>query len=84
MGSLTEHLCHNPPSTKYHVIFDAVGLVDPSLYTYSEAYLAPNGIFISSGPSPHSFAISEMLKLIKTIGAMIIPPWLGGINRRYA
>ncbi|KAF9477349.1 NAD(P)-binding protein [Pholiota conissans] len=83
VGNLAHYLCVNSPPTKYHVIFDAVGLVDPSLYTYSDAYLAPNGVFISSGPIPKSLSFSELWKLVKSIGAMIIPTWLGGIKRRY-
>jgi NADPH:quinone reductase-like Zn-dependent oxidoreductase len=77
-----EHLSKNPPSPKFHVIYDAVGLVDPSLFTYSAKYLAPGGIFISTGPLPQAW--SDTWNVIRTFGAMIIPSWLGNVNRKYA
>ncbi|TFK27372.1 quinone oxidoreductase [Coprinopsis marcescibilis] len=52
VGPLHKHLVKNPPSDKYNVILEAVGLFDPSLYTFSKAYLAPNGVYISVGPQP--------------------------------
>ncbi|KAH9484026.1 Zinc-type alcohol dehydrogenase-like protein C16A3.02c [Psilocybe cubensis] len=81
---LYAQLLENPPTTKYHVIYDAVGVIDPSLFTYSEKYLAPNGIFISSGPMPTKISIGEAWKLVKTLLAMFTPAVLGGINRRYS
>ncbi|KAF9036600.1 hypothetical protein BJ165DRAFT_1532722 [Panaeolus papilionaceus] len=81
---LVPYLVKNPPSTKYNVIYDAVGLLDPSLFTSSAAYLAPNGIFISSGPLPKSASLSEIWNLIRTAGAMVVPSWLGNVNRKYS
>jgi len=80
---LVQTLIHNPPSTKYHVIFDAVGLIDPSLYTYSASYLSPNGIFITTGPLPQNTSLSEIWNLFRTIFAATMPSWLGNVNRRY-
>lgn len=54
-----EYLKANPPSPKFHAVVDAIGLVDPSLYTSSPAYLAPNGLFISSGPIPKDMSSRE-------------------------
>ncbi|KAF8162896.1 hypothetical protein B0H34DRAFT_835459 [Crassisporium funariophilum] len=81
---LHEYLTQNVPSTKYHVIFDAVGLINPSLYTQSAKYLAPSGIFVTTGPIPKDFSGSEMWKTLRTVGAWIIPSWLGNVNRRYS
>lgn len=80
---LVKYLSENPPATKYHVIYDAVGLIDPSLFTHSAKYLAPNGIFISTGPLPKNFGPSELWKVLRTVGAIVIPSWLGNVNRRY-
>jgi len=35
-GPLHEYLVQHIPDSKYHVIFDAVGLTDPSLFTWCE------------------------------------------------
>ncbi|KAF5358032.1 hypothetical protein D9756_001938 [Leucocoprinus leucothites] len=70
-------------SPKLNVIFDAVGASDSSLYTASEAYLAPNGIFVTTGPLPQTSSVSEFWKLFKTFGAVITPRWLGGTKRAY-
>jgi NADPH:quinone reductase-like Zn-dependent oxidoreductase len=81
---LHKYLSHNVPSTKYHIIYDAVGLVDPSLFTHSAKYLAPDGIFITTGPMPRNFSGSEMWNTVRTIGAILVPSWLGNVNRRYS
>ena len=78
-GPLHLALSKNPPSPKFHVILDAVGLDDPSLYVNSRPYLAPNGIYLSTGPMP-SFSLggmSDMLSLI--LHAFLRPRWLGGV-----
>ncbi|KAG5651777.1 hypothetical protein H0H81_007416 [Sphagnurus paluster] len=80
---LYEYLAANPPSPKFHIILDAVALIDPSLYTYSPAYLAPNGIFISTGPMPKNTSASELWKLARTIFALSTPMWLGGTKRTH-
>jgi len=79
--SLPQYLASNPPSPKYHLIFDAVALVDPSLYTYSSAYLAPNGVFVTSGPLPKNS--SEIWQMVKHVFAAFTPKWLGGISRAW-
>lgn len=81
---LYSYLLQNPPSTKYQVIYDAVGVIEPSLFTYSENYLAPNGIFVSSGPMPKKISLTEAWNLVKTLFAMFTPAFLGGINRKYS
>ncbi len=63
------------------VIFDAAGLIDPSLFTHSAKILAPGGVFISTGPLPHGW--KDTWKLIRTIGAITIPSRLGNVNRRW-
>ncbi|RDB24078.1 Zinc-type alcohol dehydrogenase-like protein C16A3.02c [Hypsizygus marmoreus] len=81
---LHQYLTEHPPSPKFHVILDAVGLIDPSLYTHSPAYLAPNGIFVSTGPMPHSTSASELWKTVKTgFHCFLLPTWLGGTKRQY-
>ncbi|GJE86887.1 NAD(P)-dependent alcohol dehydrogenase [Phanerochaete sordida] len=51
-GPVYEQLAKDPPSPKYHVLLEAVGTADPLVYTRSEAYLAPGGVFLSVGPQP--------------------------------
>ncbi|KXN82604.1 Zinc-type alcohol dehydrogenase-like protein C16A3.02c [Leucoagaricus sp. SymC.cos] len=81
--NIPQELTQKPPYPKFNVIFDAVGNVDPSLYTQSEAYLAPNGVFVTTGPFPQTFSVSEIWKLFRTFSAIITPRWLGGTNREY-
>lgn len=59
-------------------------MVDPSLYTYSDAYLAPNGVFVVTGVVPSKLALSEIWNFIKTIFTPRLPTWLTGVSRRYA
>ncbi|KAF8162895.1 hypothetical protein B0H34DRAFT_299067 [Crassisporium funariophilum] len=80
---LHRYLSEHKPDPKYHVIYDAVGLVDPSLFVNSEKYLAPDGLFISTGPMPKNISIPEIWKLLRTFGAVWAPSLLGGVNRRY-
>ena len=81
---LHQYLKENAPNPKYQVIYDAVALLDPSLYTFSKAYLAPNGVFITTGPMPHGFTISEIWNLLRTLGAICTPWWLGGVKAKYS
>jgi len=72
------HLKKNPPSPKFHVIFDTVGN-SADLFTASPAYLAPSGVFASVGVSTGGFG--NMLKaFFKT---QLLPTWLGGTNRKF-
>lgn len=68
---------------KYQVIYDAVGIVDPSLYSYSEKYLACDGVFITSGAMPKRLSMTEIWQFFSTTRAKAIPVWLGNVNRRY-
>ncbi|KAJ7127531.1 hypothetical protein C8R43DRAFT_1210718 [Mycena crocata] len=69
------------PRVKYDCILDSVGLVDPSLYTHSPRYLAPNGIYISTGPWPHSWA--EFPSFLSTLQAISTPRIFGGTPRTW-
>ncbi|KAJ2925233.1 hypothetical protein H1R20_g11882, partial [Candolleomyces eurysporus] len=83
VGPLHEYFSKNPPSTKYNVIFEAVGIFDPSLYTYSKRYLAPNGVFISVGPQPHNFSLTTVSQILRLSGAVIFPSFLTGIKGKF-
>jgi len=83
-GPLHEHLVQHVPDPKYDVIYDAVGLTDPSLFTWCEKYLAPNGVFISNNPFPKNTSVSELWKGLKGLFAMFVPASLGGVDRRYS
>ncbi|EED85578.1 predicted protein [Postia placenta Mad-698-R] len=80
-GPLHATLAANPPSQKYHVFLETVGLLDTSLYTSSEAYLAPGGIFVSTGPQPKGFDIAGLSRLAWKI--FLQPRWLGGTKRTW-
>jgi len=79
---LDQYLTANPPSPKYHVFFDAVALLDPSLYIHSPAYIAPGGVFLSNGPTP-KFSLGCIAQIVWTIHAAAFPTWLGGVPRRW-
>ncbi|KZP19520.1 NAD(P)-binding protein [Athelia psychrophila] len=74
---LHETLTAHPPSPKFHLILDAVGLGDPALYAHSRAYLAPNGIYAHTGPEP-SLKIFSMI-----FHAFLRPAWLGGVRAKF-
>ncbi|KAJ6621337.1 hypothetical protein B0H10DRAFT_2018036 [Mycena sp. CBHHK59/15] len=79
---LAEHLTSNPPSPKFHAIFDAVGLTDPSLYLKSAAYLAPGGLYVTSGPWPRTR--KEFAGVLRQVfEGWLRPTWLGGVPRKY-
>lgn len=80
---LPKFLSQNAPSPKYNIIFDAAGLVSPALYTYSESYLAPNGVFVTVGQSNFTTLASSLWNILKTIGAISTPTFLGGTKRKY-
>jgi len=82
---LHQYLISHPPVPKFHAIIDAVALVDPSLYVHSPTYLAPSGIFISTGPFPRSTKWPELSNLLQTVvQTKLRPRWLGGIDRNYS
>ena len=55
-------------------------MVDPSLYTQSNSYLSPGGIYLSVGPQPKGLSVSELCNLGKTVGSMFWPSVLGGVK----
>jgi len=84
VGPLHTHLAQSPPSTKYNVMLEAVGMFDPSLYTHSSAYLAPNGVFVTVGPMPqHILSLNTLTQGLKLVGAMTLPSFLTGIKPKY-
>jgi NADPH:quinone reductase-like Zn-dependent oxidoreductase len=81
---LHEQLRDDPPNPKFHAFIECVGIIDPSLYLYSPAYLAPGAPFITSGPLPSGLALNDILLTLKqAFEALIRPTWLGGVNRPY-
>ncbi|KAF4614751.1 hypothetical protein D9613_003251 [Agrocybe pediades] len=82
-GPLHTYLEKNAPSTKYQVIFETVGFMDPSLFTHSAKYLANDGVFISTGPLPTKFNFSALWDGLRTAGAVLLPAWLGSVNRKW-
>ncbi|KAH9934871.1 uncharacterized protein B0H18DRAFT_490659 [Fomitopsis serialis] len=78
---LHKTLAANPPTPKFDVIFEAAGLMDTSLYTHSEVYLAPGGKFISVGPQPKGFDVVGILKIAWKI--FLQPRFLGGTKRSW-
>jgi len=78
---LEEQLSDNPPSPKYHVFLDAVG-GNNVLYTHSEAFLAPKGVYIYLGGGLRS--VSDIFQeIVGAFKGFILPTWLGGTNRAY-
>ena len=72
----------NPPTPKFHVILEAVGNIDLPLYTHSEAYLAPGGIFVSVMPQPSG--VGEVPAFGRYMWeALLHPGWLGGTKRKW-
>jgi len=80
---LTKYLVNKAPSPKFNIFFDAVGLINPAMYTSCGAYLAPDGIFVTTGPLPRKGSISEVWQLLQTFTAMMAPRWLGGPRQAY-
>jgi NADPH:quinone reductase-like Zn-dependent oxidoreductase len=80
---LPKYLAEHPPGPKFNAVFDAVGSADPTLYTLSEAYLAPSGVFVTTNPFPQNASISQIWMFLKTIAAAVTPRWLGGTKRQY-
>lgn len=72
-------LIQNPPSPKFDVIFETVRHAYVPLFTYSEAYLAPNGVYISVGPTPGG--VGGALSSIWNV--FMHPKWAGGTKRRF-
>ncbi|KAJ7627536.1 hypothetical protein DFH06DRAFT_1442816 [Mycena polygramma] len=80
---LAARLLANPPSPKFHAIFDAVGLTDPTLYLHCAAYLAPGGVYLTAGTLPKT-APEWVGMLRQLVEGFLRPVWLGGVPRKYA
>ncbi|KAH9841922.1 uncharacterized protein C8Q71DRAFT_700158 [Rhodofomes roseus] len=78
---LHQTLISYPLAEKFHVLLEAVGLMDTSLYVHSEAYIAPGGIFISVGPQPKGFDVVGLAKLAWKM--YLQPRFLGGTKRSW-
>ncbi|KAJ7634143.1 NAD(P)-binding protein [Mycena polygramma] len=79
---LVEQLLAKPPSPKFHALFDAVGLTDPSLYLNSASYIAPGGMYLSAGTLPGTFKeLRGMVRLV--VEGKLRPTWLGGVPHKY-
>jgi len=74
-----EVLTENPPSPKFDVLLEAVGIAYPLLYQCSEDYLTPNGTYVSVGPTPHGLAEASNILW----NAFIRPGWAGGTRRKF-
>ncbi|KAF6764758.1 quinone oxidoreductase [Ephemerocybe angulata] len=81
-GPLQPYLTNNPPSTKYNVFFEAVGLFDSSIYTKSCAYLQPNGVFVSVGPMPDEFSWGVLPGYLKWFAVMTLPWIFTGVRQK--
>lgn len=78
-GPLHQALIKIAPSPKVHLIFDAIGLSDPSLYANSRAYMVPNGLYVNVTPKP-SFTLRGIAEISSLIfRAYLHPRWLGGV-----
>ncbi|KAJ7077884.1 hypothetical protein B0H15DRAFT_861309 [Mycena belliarum] len=79
---LSERLLKQPPTPKFHAIYDAAGLTDPALYLNSTAYLAPDGMYITAGTMPKTG--KEFVEMLRQIfEGMFRPTWLGGVPREF-
>ena len=76
---LHEQLIAAAPNPKYHIFLEAVGILDPTLFVQSEAYLAPGGVFISVGPQGKG--IGNMAHFAWKV--FLQPGFLGGTKRKW-
>jgi len=74
-----EVLSDSPPSPKFDILLEAVGLAYPLLYQRCEDYLMPDGTYVSVGPTPHGLAEASNLLW----NAFIKPGWAGGTRRKF-
>jgi len=65
-------------SPKFHAIFETIGIPEIDLFANSPAYLAPNGVFISTGPQG-----SFVQSVVTTLRCFLQPTWLGGTPRKF-
>ena len=77
-----EQLERNPPTPKFHVIFETVGGTDVPLYTHCEKYLAPGGVFVSVGVMPYD-GLGSIAQACRYALELYRPRFLGGTNRSW-
>jgi len=77
---LHEQLLAANISPPYNVIFDCVDASAP-LFLASSKYLAPNGVYISTGPNVHTF--SGLPSALWGMTRIFWPTLLGGTNRQF-
>lgn len=74
----------DPPSVKFHLIFDAVGDANVPFYTHSAAYMQPNGLYLTVAPVPAGWTnLPSVLNLLRLTFEVNRPLWLGGTPRRW-
>lgn len=78
-----EQLAEHPSTRKFQMIVDAVGQTDPALYTHSKAYLAPGGVYVTTGYHPRGMNMQEITLTVKHAAATIWPRLLGGTPRKH-
>jgi len=74
-----EQLRERSGTSKFHVIFETIGLPQIDLFSNSPAYLVSNGVFVSVGP--HGSKVLE--SLLTTMRCSLQPAWLGGTPRKF-
>ncbi|EKM55674.1 uncharacterized protein PHACADRAFT_195715 [Phanerochaete carnosa HHB-10118-sp] len=77
-----EQLERDPPTPKFHLIFDAVGDANVPLYTQSPAYLQPNGLYLAVAPWPTS-TLGSIMNFAWLTWEVNRPLWLGGTPRQW-
>ncbi|KAB5593703.1 hypothetical protein CTheo_2886 [Ceratobasidium theobromae] len=75
------YLTSNPPSPKFHGIFDCIGSTS-QLFLRCPSYLAPSGKFVSVGPNFDK--LSQLPSVLwSIIQTSALPRWLGGVPRHH-
>ncbi|KAJ6581358.1 hypothetical protein B0H19DRAFT_1330286 [Mycena capillaripes] len=83
VAPLVEQLLSEPPSPKFHALFDAAGLTDPALYLNCASYLAPGGMYLTAGTLPGN--LKEIVGVARQVfEGLLRPTWLGGVPRKYS
>ncbi|EJU05845.1 NADP-binding protein [Dacryopinax primogenitus] len=77
---LEQQLIEAHISPPYNIIFDCVDATVP-LFVNSAKYLAPNGVYVSTGPNVHD--ISGLPKLLHAVFRIYWPRLLGGVPRSF-
>lgn len=77
---LYEQLLEANISPPYNVFFDCIDAT-ANLFVHSKKYLAPSGIFVSTGPNVHS--LSALPSVLWTMTRIYWPTLLGGVHRQF-